>query len=635
MMRPLLTLCFLTCAFIVKAQNGYDVSLIPKQLLRYASAVVRTDDLNIIVEDYDNTIVREKMAVTILNKNGDDMARIVLPYNKLGSIRTVKGVVCNEFGKQIGKFSEGDFEDVSAVRNFELFSDERIKYYTPSAVNYPYTIIYEFELRLRQSLVIPEWKPNPYYGVAVEKSTFTFTCKPTLSIHYKENNVPEKVEINADFKDFKTYSWQGNNLKAIKYEPLSPYRELYSSSVKIAPDRFMYGGIPGSFTNWKELGKWNYDKLIAARQTLPRETIEYVKELTKDIADPRLKAKKIYEYMQGKTHYISVTLGIGGIQPFLASDVDKQNYGDCKALVNYTQALLTAVNIESYYCVVESGRDYKVNLLNDFASMDQGNHIILCLPFKNDTTWADCTSQTIPFGYLGSFTDDRTVLACTPEGGKLLHTPKYSADDNLESRKADFAINENGELSGHMSTAFTGTDYEERSYLADETRDEQIKRLKKIYPINNMDIEQVELKQYKSAKPAVIENIQVHARDYATQANGKLFFMLNSFDRYGNPPAQVQNRVNDVYINRGYTQQDEVTYTLPPGYRLEKTPLNYSVNKPFGSLTVSLAINGNKLTYKRKLQVIDGTYSKDVYQDLVDFYQTVSDADGYDVSLIK
>jgi hypothetical protein len=127
----------------------------------------------------------------------------------------------------------------------------------------------------------------------------------------------------------------------------------------------------------------------------------------------------------------------------------------------------------------------------------------------------------------------------------------------------------------------------------------------------------------------------VHARDYATQANGKLFFMLNSFDRYGNPPAQVQNRVNDVYINRGYTQQDEVTYTLPPGYKLEKTPLNYSVNKPFGSLTVSLAINGNKLTYKRKLQVIDGTYSKDVYQDLVDFYQTVSDADGYDISLIK
>jgi len=106
--------------------------------------------------------------------------------------------------------------------------------------------------------------------------------------------------------------------------------------------------------------------------------------------------------MQAKTHYISVQLGIGGIQPFLASDVDKQNYGDCKALVNYTQALLKAVDIDSYYCIVQSGRAYKVDLLKDFPSM-QGNHIILCLPFKNDTTWADCTQPNHPFWLFGRF----------------------------------------------------------------------------------------------------------------------------------------------------------------------------------------------------------------------------------------
>src|SRR6202012_2807406 len=142
-----------------------------------------------------------------------------------------------------------------------------------------------------------------------------------------------------------------------------------------------------------------------------------------------------------------------------------------------------------------AGRNYKVSMLDDFASMEQGNHIILCLPFKNDTTWADCTSQTIPFGYLGDFTDDRTVLACTPEGGKLLHTPKYTTVKNSQVRKADFVINANGELSGKMVTTFKGTDYEDREFLINEPRTEQYKMLQKVYPINNMDIESLDLKQ--------------------------------------------------------------------------------------------------------------------------------------------
>jgi len=339
--------------------------------------------------------------------------------------------------------------------------------------------------------------------------------------------------------------------------------------------------------------------------------------------------------MQGKTHYVSVQVGIGGNQPFLASDVDKQNYGDCKALVNYTQALLKAASIDSWYCVVEAGRRYKVNLLSDFASMDQGNHIILCLPFKNDTTWADCTSQTIPFGYLGDFTDDRNVLACTPGGGKLMHTPKYTADDDLENRTANFTINADGELAGSMHTTFYGADFENRGEIFNEPVKEQYKMLQKIYPINNMDILNLDLKQDKSFKPFTTENIKLNARDYASLSDGKCFFMINSINRIEEPPRQVTNRQNDVYINRGYTDVDEITYTIPPGYHLEKEPLNIKLDKPFGKFTATMELKGNQLTYKRKFQLIDGTYSKDTYPDVVDFFQDVVDADEYTVSLMK
>ena len=627
--------CILVMGATVKAQESYDASLIPKELLAHASAVVRNKEVNIEVKDFDNTLYHIREAITVLNKNGDDDAHIIIEHDKANVIKYIKGAIYNEYGKLIKKFSEGDFEDVNAGHDFSLFEDYRVKHYLPAITDYPYTIAYEYEERSKQSLNFDDWRPNPHTGVAVQKSSFTFTCKPDFNIRYKETNTPAKVQVSTNAAGLKTYTWQVNNLKAVKYEPFSPYPGNYLTSVKIAPEKFMYYGYSGLFTNWKELGKWEYDKLIANRQELPAATVEHIKEITKDIADPRLKAKKVYEYMQDKTHYISVQVGIGGNQPFLASDVDQQNYGDCKALVNYTQALLKAANIDSYYCVVQAGDNYKVSLLNDFASMEQGNHIILCLPFKNDTTWAECTSQTIPFGYLGGFTDDRTVLACTPQGGKLLHTPKYTADDNLEARKASFVIDENGELQGRMLTTFKGTDYEERSFLAGEPRDEQIKGLRKIYPVNNMNIDTLYLRRFKNEAPEFTENIRLHARDYASVSGGKMFFMLNSFDRSDTPPQQVANRVNDVFINRGFTKEDNITYTLPTGYRLEKAPVNFEVKKPFGSFSVMMAVNGNKLTYKRKLQIIDGTYSKDTYSDLVDFYQTVYDADEYTVALVK
>jgi hypothetical protein len=619
----------------VYAQQSYSASTIPKDLLPYASSVVRNEDVNIEVKAIDNVIYHIKKIITVLNKNGDEDAHITIYHNKSYVIRNIKGIVYDEFGKPIKKFSESDFTDQSTFDGFSLFEDTRVKHYLPSITQYPYTIAYEYECKTDQSLNFRDWQPNSSLGTAVENSSFTFICKPDLNIRYKEINIPEKAIISTNTAGSKTYTWKINHLKANKYEPYSPNDEHYLTSVKIAPEKFEYEGIKGSFTNWQELGKWNYDKLLANRQTIPSETIAHVREITSGITDPKLKAKRIYEYMQGKTHYVSVQVGVGSYQPFLASDVDKQNYGDCKALVNYTQALLKAVNIDSYYCVIEADKENKVSMMPDFASMEQGNHIILCLPFKNDTTWLECTDQNAPFGYLGKYTNDRIVLACTPAGGKLMHTPKYSAQQSIQERAASFTLSDKGELTGEMLTNFKGIQYDNREELIDETPLERNQIISKIYPINNLIIKKLDIKQDKGVQPVTTENIKLQARDYSTQDNGKLYFMLNSVNRIGQAPQHVRNRQNNVYINDGFTDEDEITYKLPSGYRNEKIPLNVAIEKPFGKFTATMKVKDGQLIYKRQLQIIDGTYSKDVYPDLVDFYQAVADADHYSVTLIK
>ena len=205
------------------------------------------------------------------------------------------------------------------------------------------------------------------------------------------------------------------NLPAEKFEEYAPSISQLFPSARFALDKFNLEGVYGDAKSWADHGAWMYTTLLKDTEELPAETIEKMKVLVAGAKDDNEKARRIYEYMQNKTRYVSIQLGIGGWKPMLAKNVDKLGYGDCKALTNYTRALLKAVGVESYYTVIYSGAQ-KRDFSADFVTM-QGNHIILALPQKDKKyLFLECTSQSIPFGFQGDFTDDRLALLIKPEG---------------------------------------------------------------------------------------------------------------------------------------------------------------------------------------------------------------------------
>jgi len=144
---PVLIFCLLTGFMTAHAQENYEVSLIPKELLPYASAVIRNEQTTVQVESLDNTIVHIKKAITVLNKNGDEDAELSLDYDKSSVIKSAKGLILNEFGKPIAKFTESDFSDESNWDGFSLFLGDKIKSYKPAVTEYPYTVVYEYEIK--------------------------------------------------------------------------------------------------------------------------------------------------------------------------------------------------------------------------------------------------------------------------------------------------------------------------------------------------------------------------------------------------------------------------------------------------------------------------------------------------------
>ncbi len=541
------------------AQDNYDADLIPVSLKSRANAVIRNEETIVDMRSPENVIYTVKKAMTVLNRSGDEEARLVLFYDKNTNIKSLKGEIYNEVGRVIGKFSQNDFRDESAVQGFSLFEDSRIKHYLPAVNTYPYTIVYQYEIRFKQNLIIPDWSPKSSNEVSVEKSSYIFICKPDDRFRLKAQNVANAEERNT--KDQKTLVWKVNQLIAFKPEPYSPSRETYQPSVKIAPVQFSYFNYEGNYNNWQELGKWTFDNLLKGRNKLPEPTIQLIKDLVKNEKTDKEKAKKIYQYLQDKTRYISVQIGIGGFQPVTAADVDRLGYGDCKALVNYMQALLSVVDIDSYYCVVEAGSQ-KVSLDSTFASMNQGNHIILCLPLKGDTTWLECTSQQTPFGFLGDFTDDRTVLACTPTGGQLLRTPKLAALQNLQVRNANLTIDQEGNVSGIVKTIFSGAQYNNNQEVVGKPFIEQQKLLKGFYDIDNINFDQINYVKNREADPSITETLNLNIRNYATANNVRLTIQPNAFNILNTVP-ELKSRTLPLYINRGYTDEDILIYNLP------------------------------------------------------------------------
>jgi len=613
------------------SQFNYAVSNIPKSLLSRAGAVVVNSNESIEVKALDEVIYKGKKVISILNAASGGYGHIYMYYDKTRQIKSVKGIIYNEMGLPVSKFNDKDFRDQSAVSDFSLYEDNRVKYFHPAITSYPYTIEYEYEIKEKQSFYFPDWTPADDTNVAILSSSLNVVCPASFNLRFKEINYRGKAEISKT-AETSIYKWSVSNLPAIKNEPYSPDRLQYLTIVKLAPQNFAYRNIKGSFTSWKDYGKWINDNLLIGRQELPESTKNQVAELVKDINAPKEKARKVYEYMQNKTRYISVQIGIGGWQPYPAAEVDRLGYGDCKGLVNYTKALLQAAGVESYYSVVKAGR-FKQDILSDFTSL-QGNHIILCLPFKNDTTWLECTSKYMPFGFLGDFTDGRQVLACTPEGGKLMRTPNLSAEDSKQIRNASFKIEGDGSIRGNMLTRFEGAQYNNHDVLLNEPYNEQIKKLPELYPLPNLEIESLEFKKDKGLKPATTETLKLFSGGYCSFNDGKIHIPLNLINKYP-IPKEVTNRVNPFHIARGFIDEDTITYEIPEGYKLNTPADKKAFEKGFGSYLCDISISGNKIIYKRKLQLNEGTYKPEEYQEFVAFCELVADTDNARLILSK
>jgi hypothetical protein len=618
--------------FACNGDDDYAVSKISPLLRINANAVLRFEQITFEVISTKEAVEKNHYVITILNENGDDWAEFSEYYDKLREINSVEGFLYDANGKQLKKIKTKDLQDLSGVSDMSLMEDSRVKRHNFYYKVYPYTIEYDVEITYKNTLFFPGWFPQGDEKLSVEKSSYTIICPQEYQFRYKAYNYKGEPVTTIE-KNKKITSWFASNMPAIVKESFAPKWHEITTTVLFGPSDFQVGDYKGNMVNWQDFGKFVYS-LKQGRDQLPQNVKQDVHQIADGIADPQKKIQALYEYMQKNTRYISIQLGIGGWQPFDASYVATKGYGDCKALSNYMYSILKEAGISSNYTVIRAGRNAGY-ITDDFPSQ-QFNHVILSVPLKNDTMWLECTSQTLPAGYLSDFTSDRYALMIDENGGKLVRTPKYTMQDNLQVRKVKAILDNDATLSVKADTRYRAEQQDYLHQMIHYLAKDKIKEyLQKELDFATYDVVNFDYKEEKSSLPVLEETLDLSVSNYASITGKRLFIIPNVMSRTSRKLKTDEERKYDIVLNDEYTDIDSVEIEIPDGFELESLPSPASIESKYGKYSNSLKMSGNKIYYYRKMENYSGRFSAKEYSTLENFYDTIYKADRNRIVLVK
>lgn len=627
-MKKLLHFSLLLFVSLSFSQEKFSVSNLSAKLLRQSNSVVIKRDTKIVIDRYNSMSIVENKTVTLLNKKGLNDLDAYAFYDKSTKIKHLSATVYDALGEEIEKFKERDFIDVSSVGSVNLYTDNRVKYLDFTPASYPVTVHFRKEIKTKNTAFIQNFRPYRNYYQSTKEFNFEIENNSGIELRTFENDYMDGVELENKSANHLVYT--ASHLPSIPKEVYSPSLEVFTPKVMFALKTFELEGERGQASNWKEFGKWRYDNLLQGLDELPESTVKEIQSLTAHLQTDREKAQVVYDYVQRNTRYISVQISIGGWKPISAKEVDEKKYGDCKGLTNYTKALLSAVGIESTYCVVTAGNEI-VNIEEEFSSM-QGNHVILNIPQEGeDDIWLECTSQDIPFNFLGTFTDNRNVLALKPSGGEILKTPVYSEGDNYQKTSAEINIVENT-LKASVEILTKGSQYDNRYFLGNYDR----KEVNSHYQSYWKNLKQLTVQNHeflnKKEEVTFIENLEVEDENYAKIYGNDLILEVNPFNKFQINLPRYSSRKSPFVVERGFVDEDEFVFNLED-LELDVELSDINLDSKYGTYRLDFKLQGKKLIVKRYLKLNKNSYETTEYDKFVDFFSAIARYDNTKLSL--
>ncbi len=391
-----------------------------------------------------------------------------------------------------------------------------------------------------------------------------------------------------------------------------------------------------TFKSWEELGAW-YGGLERDRRipdaSVKAEAAELVKGKTGDMA----KVKALYDYVSRNIRYVSLSFGLGRIQPHAASEVLANGYGDCKDKNTLLAALLDAQGFHSTSVLIGSN----IKLDPEIPSPSQFDHVITRVPVDGKEIWLDSTPGVAPFRMLSANLRDKQALAIPPDGNAVLvRTPADLPFEAFDRTALVGSVNDSGELTAHVTAISRGDTEIALRYSMRRMPSSHWKDIFE-YMLKRAQMPGVEITNLKSSDPSATDDpltvdfdVTVHNYFDWSAAESKFVLPLGSIHMPSADDDEGDAGASAEPIKLGAVREDqaEVKITFPAKYKVH-SPIDVDLKRDYAEYHATYKFDAGQLTSHRTLKVTASEIPHDRNEDYAAFRRVVGSDEAQQVML--
>ncbi len=505
---------------------------------------------------------------------------------------SLQATIFNASGKKIKELKKKDIRE-SSVSNSSVYDEHKTKYFKISYPKLPYRLQRIKVYEINSAFFWPDWDPQK--SVDVERAELEIILETPVEFDYQNIGRIGEPEIFTDARGFKHYRWIAENVAAFENEYRYATEDAFQIGVKIMPKEFNLSGFRGTNETWQSFGNWYY-RLIKNQLFFAPE-INFFDSLSA-VADIKQRVRHLYRYLQDKTRYVQIYLGVDGWRPHSVTRIHNVKYGDCKDLSVYMIALLEKVGIKAYPALV---------LTRDKGWVDAGfpgnsfNHVITVVPILQDTLWLECTSDVTPYNDLPESVEGVNVLLVKPDNSELIRTPISPAEANKSKliAKAKLLFNRTLRIDG-VVTYSGNRAIDARGMLKELEKTKQREWFLKSFSMKAGDAKINSFLINALSNPDTVLTIEfsLDLQYYARKAGSRLIIEPRLFHKIYFDGEKPEDRLMSLLNMSRFVDEDSVEFEIPEHLKFKISAKNDTINSQFGEYRSHIISENNKLFWK-------------------------------------